>query len=146
MGFLDKHIPTLEGKDAERFLEMARQNEEGDNKVDFSEQIKAFEKIMKNSNIYNKKDFVKEYPIEKLSELGNNRIQDILEDLGMLDENGNCPYTAEEIFIAGMEYSIDISKKWLQENIDDDVLVKCGSVIKCMDANDFSEYFENAMK
>ena len=148
MGFLDKHIPTLEGKDAERFLEMARQNEEGDNKVDFSEQIKAFEKIMKNSSIYNKKDldFVKEYPIEKLSELGNNRLQDILDDLGMIDENGNCPYTAEEIFIAGMEYSIDISKKWLQENIDDDVLVKCGSVIKCMDANDFSEYFENAMK
>ena len=48
MGFLDKHIPTLEGKDAERFLEMARQNEEGTNKIDFSEQIEAFEKIMKN--------------------------------------------------------------------------------------------------
>lgn len=80
-----------------------------------------------------------------LSELGNNQTQDILEDMGMLDENGNCPYTAEEIFKAGMEYSIDISKKWLQENIDDDVLVKCGSVIKCMDANEFSEYFENIM-
>lgn len=146
MGFLDKHIPTLEGKDAERFLEMARQNEEGVNKIDFSEQIKAFEKIMKNSSLYNKKDFVKEYPIEELSGLGNNQVQDILEDMGMLDENGNCPYTAEEVFKAGMEYSINISKKWLQENIDDDVLVKCGSVIKCMDAKDFSEYFENAMK
>ena len=148
MGFLDKHIPTLEGKDAERFLEMARQNEEGANKIDFSEQIKAFEKIMKNSSLYNKKDldFVKEYPIKELSGLGNNQVQDILEDMGMLDENGNCPYTAEEVFKAGMEYSINISKKWLQENIDDDVLVKCGSVIKCMDANDFSEYFENAMK
>ena len=49
MGFLDKHIPTLKGKDAERFLEMARQNEEGANKIDFSEQIKSFEKIMEKS-------------------------------------------------------------------------------------------------
>lgn len=147
MGFLDKHIPTLEGKDAERFLEMARQNEEGANNIDFSDQIKDFEKIMKNSSLYNKKDldFVKEYPIEELSGLGNNQVQDILEDMGMLDENGNCPYTAEEVFKAGMEYSINISKKWLQENIDDDVLVKCGSVIKCMDANDFSEYFHETM-
>lgn len=31
--------------------------------------------------------------------------------------------------------------KWLQKTIDDDVLVKCGSVVKCMDANDFVEYF-----
>jgi len=81
----------------------------------------------------------------KLSELGNHQVQDILEDMNMLDENGNCPYTTEEIFKAGIEYFIDISKKWLQENIDDDVLVKCGSVIKCMDANEFSEYFENIM-
>ena len=39
-----------------------------------------------------------------LSEIGNNQIQDILDDMGMLDENGNCPYTAEEIFREGMEY------------------------------------------
>jgi len=51
MGFLDKHIPTLKGKDAERFLERARQNEEGANKIDFSEQIKTFEKIMKKSTL-----------------------------------------------------------------------------------------------
>lgn len=50
MGYLDKHIPTLEGKDAERFLEMARQNEENTNKIDFSEQMKSFEKIMKKSS------------------------------------------------------------------------------------------------
>ena len=43
--------PTLEGKDAERFLEMARQNEEGANKIDFSEQIKSFEKIMEKSTL-----------------------------------------------------------------------------------------------
>lgn len=51
MGFLDKHIPTLKGKDAERFLKRARQNEEGANKIDFSEQIKTFEKIMKKSTL-----------------------------------------------------------------------------------------------
>jgi hypothetical protein len=53
-----------------------------------------------------------------LSKLGNNQTQNILEDMGMLDENGNCPYTAEEIFKAGMEYAIDISVKWLNDNID----------------------------
>lgn len=36
--------------------------------------------------------------------------------------------------------------KWLKENIDEDVLVKCGSVIKCMDADEFSEYFRKAME
>ena len=34
-----------------------------------------------------------------LSELGNNQTQDILEDMGMLDENGRCPYTAEDFNI-----------------------------------------------
>ena len=53
-----------------------------------------------------------------LSELGNNQTQDILEDMGMLDENGNCPYTTEEIFKAGMEYAINLSIKWLNDNID----------------------------
>ena len=53
-----------------------------------------------------------------LSELGNNQTQDILEDMGMLDENGRCPYTAEEIFKAGMEYAIKLSTKWLNDNID----------------------------
>ena len=51
MSYFDKPIPTLEGKDAERFLEMARQNEEGANKIDFSEQIKSFEKIMEKSTL-----------------------------------------------------------------------------------------------
>ena len=37
-------------------------------------------------------------------ELSNHQVQDILDDMGMIDENGNCPYTAEEIFKAGVEY------------------------------------------
>lgn len=36
---------------------------------------------------------------------------------------------------------IEKTRKFLKENIDDDVLVKCGSVIKCMSVEDFSEYF-----
>lgn len=53
-----------------------------------------------------------------LLELGNHQVQDILEDMGMLDENGNCPCTAKEIFREGMEYAINLSTKWLNDNID----------------------------
>lgn len=34
----------------------------------------------------------------------------------------------------------------LKNTIDDDVLVKCGSVIKCMNVNEFVEYFCKAME
>ena len=34
----------------------------------------------------------------------------------------------------------------LQNIVDDDVLVKCGNVIKCMDTNEFSEYFKNIIE
>ena len=36
--------------------------------------------------------------------------------------------------------------EWLKNTIDDDVLVKCGSVIKCMDDDDFVLYFRKAME
>lgn len=36
--------------------------------------------------------------------------------------------------------------EWLKNTIDDDVLVKCGSVIKCMDVDDFVLYFRKAME
>lgn len=49
--------------------------------------------------------------------LSNHQIQDILEELGML-EDGNCPYTAEELFREGAEYAIDKVLLWLDENID----------------------------
>lgn len=52
-----------------------------------------------------------------LLNLSNCQVQDILEELGML-ENGNCPYTAEEIFKAGMEYAIDKGLSWINYNID----------------------------
>ena len=55
--------------------------------------------------------------MEFLLNLSNHQVQDILEELGML-ENGNCPYTAEEIFKAGMEYAINKGLLWLDKNID----------------------------
>lgn len=54
--------------------------------------------------------------ITPLSELGNNQVQDILEEIGMLDENGQCPYTVEEIFKSGMEHAIKMSEEWWQDN------------------------------
>lgn len=41
---------------------------------------------------------------------------------------------------------IDKACKWLTEKIDEDVLIKCGSVVKCIDAVEFSEYFRKAME
>ena len=54
---------------------------------------------------------------EFLLNLSNHQAQDILEELGML-ENDTCPYTAEEIFKAGMEYAINKGLSWLNDNID----------------------------
>ena len=36
--------------------------------------------------------------------------------------------------------------KWIKNNVDDDILVKCGSLIKCMDVDDFVLYFRKAME
>ena len=41
--------------------------------------------------------------------------------------------------------SLDKACELLKNIIDDDVLVKCGSVIKCMDVDDFVLYFRKAM-
>lgn len=41
--------------------------------------------------------------------------------------------------------SLEQACEWLKNTIDDDVLVKCGSVIKCIDANEFAEYFYETM-
>lgn len=44
---------------------------------------------------------------EFLLNLSNHQVQDILEELGMIDEDDHCNYTAEELFKAGMEYAIE---------------------------------------
>lgn len=41
---------------------------------------------------------------------------------------------------------LDKTCEWLKNTIDDDVLVKCGSVIKCLDVDDFVLYFRKAME
>lgn len=56
----------------------------------------------------------KEYTLE----LSNYEVQDILDDWNMIDDNGNCPYTAEEIFKAGIEYAFKVSLNWLIDNMD----------------------------
>ena len=56
----------------------------------------------------------KEYTLE----LSNHEVQDILDDMNMIDDNGNCPYTAEEIFNAGVEYAFKVSINWLKDNMD----------------------------
>lgn len=56
----------------------------------------------------------KEYTLE----LSNHEVQDILDDMNMIDDNGNCPYTAEEIFNAGIEYAFKVSINWLKDNLD----------------------------
>lgn len=35
--------------------------------------------------------------------------------------------------------------EWITKNVEDDILVKCGNLIRCMDANEFTEYLKNVM-
>ena len=57
--------------------------------------------------------------------LGNNQVQDILEDMGMLDDNYQCSHTAEEIFKAGMEYAYNLKRKPTSSvKLDPDKVVK----------------------
>lgn len=56
----------------------------------------------------------KEYTLE----LSNHEVQDILDDMNMLDDDGYCPYTSEEIFKAGVEYAFKVSINWLKDNMD----------------------------
>lgn len=111
MGFLDKHIPTLEGKDAERFLEMARQNEEGANNIDFSDQIKAFEKIMKNSSLYNKKDFMKE-PANMIEGLAN----EPQEKMVSLDDV--CKFLDEHLYTGTSTGDYDYGQEYIYSDFD----------------------------
>jgi hypothetical protein len=53
-----------------------------------------------------------------LGGLGNNKIQDILDEMGMIDENGYCPYTAEEIFTAGVEWTFKEIFGWTLDDAD----------------------------
>ena len=50
-------------------------------------------------------------------QLGNNQVDDMLEELGMITEDGNCPYTVSEIFKEGIYYAFNSMNRWLKEKI-----------------------------
>lgn len=63
------------------------------------------------------------------------------------------PFKFTEGMIEGFAYepqekmvNLENVCKWIEDNVDDDILVKCGSVIKCMGVNDFVSYFRKAME
>ena len=56
------------------------------------------------------------------------------------------PASLLEQIIEEKMVSLDKACEVLKNTIDDDVLVKCGSVIKCMSINEFVEYFCKVME
>ena len=70
-----------------------------------------------------------------------------------IKEDGKVKYWSDDMF-EGIAIekpqekmvSLEQACEWLKNTIDDDVLVKCGSVIKCMDVDDFVLYFRKAME
>ena len=85
-------------------------------------------------------------------ELSNHQVQDILDDMGMIDENGNCPYTAEEIFKAGVEYAekeiIEKCWRWITENFYEYYPEDDYSFIRCVfaDGEELLKDFNKTMK
>ena len=70
-----------------------------------------------------------------------------------IEEDGKVNYWSDDMF-EGLAIeksqekmvSLEQACEWLKNTIDDDVLVKCGSVIKCMDVDDFVLYFRKIME
>lgn len=69
-----------------------------------------------------------------------------------IKEDGKVNYWSDDMFEGlaiekPQEKMVSLEQicEWLKNTIDDDVLVKCGSVIKCMDVDDFVLYFRKAM-
>ena len=50
--------------------------------------------------------------------ISRHQAQVILYDLDMIDENGLCPYTADEIFVAAIKWYEDQLRKWLHSKHD----------------------------
>lgn len=90
---------------------------------------------MKAEDIYDKA--LTEYPIkEKLNKKA----------VGTYDAN----YPRRKAFIIGAEWMqekmIEKVAKWLRKNIDEDVSIPCGNVIKIISADEFVEYFTKSME
>jgi cell division GTPase FtsZ len=58
--------------------------------------------------------------------------------------------SVQDHFIAGAEWMrermIEKVSKWLRKNIDEDVSIPCGNVIKIISADEFVEYFTKSME
>jgi hypothetical protein len=70
-----------------------------------------------------------------------------------IEEDGKVNYWLDDMFEGPVieepqekMVSLEDVCKWIKNNVDDDILVKCGSVIKCMDVDDFVLYFRKAME
>lgn len=70
-----------------------------------------------------------------------------------IKEDGKVNYWSDDMFEGlaienPQENMVSLEQvcEWLKNTIDDDVLVKCGSVIKCMDVDDFVLYFRKTME
>ena len=70
-----------------------------------------------------------------------------------IKEDGKVNYWSDDMFEGlaiekTQEKMVSLEQvcEWLQNTIDDDVLVKCGSVIKCMDVDEFVLYFRKIME
>ena len=78
----------------------------------------------------------------------NEEIQKLIDEENGIDNYGSLDYqigVCDGVRLAD-KTMIEKACKWLIEKIDEDVLIKCGSVIKCIDAVEFSEYFRKAME
>lgn len=66
------------------------------------------------------------------------------------DGSGMATPAEEGAFIAGAEWMrermIEKVAKWLRKNIDEDVSIPCGNVIKIISADEFVEYFTKSME
>jgi cell division GTPase FtsZ len=66
------------------------------------------------------------------------------------DGSGMATPAEEGAFIKGAEWMqekmIEKAAKWLRKNIDEDVFIPCGNVIKIISADEFVEYFTNSME
>lgn len=70
-----------------------------------------------------------------------------------IEEDGKVNYWSDDMFEGlaiekPQEKMVSLEQvcELLKNIIDDDVLVKCGSVIKCMDVDEFVLYFRKAME
>lgn len=86
-----------------------------------------------------RKEQIFEYLKERNIPITSLEANSIIEGIRWADDHPKSEMVNREVFI-------EKAKAWLKNNIDEDVFVKCGSVVKIMDAHNFSEYFCKVME